>query len=254
MSTVFWVLSKLALLLGLLWGLLMVFVTFGIDLLLDGKIATDDLGSGLFWSGFSAFLIGMLINPFPWRMRHVARNPNAELVITPPLSTICGMAVGLVLMTSSCAYVLASGSADDTARDLAIVGLVVFGVTLLGLPVFGRMATLKLSSQGLEYNQFGCGLIAWPDIEAVEADYMSRSFFVTLQLRDEEKYIQRGLKGIGLRRRWVRWFLRSPLSIPTIMFNVSPAWLRNAIQIRLDHFGGAAMRNLPIVQRQGTSA
>jgi hypothetical protein len=248
MSAFFWVLTKFALVIALLWGLLMVFSAFGIDLLLRGAVSGDNLGMGLFWSGLVACAIGLLVNPIPWQKRHEARDPTAELVIKPPIFTICGMIAGLVLMVISCAYVLATGPVDG----LAIAGLVVFGIALIVFPIFGRMSTLKLSPQGLDYSGYACGSIAWPDIESVEADYVSRTFIVTLRLRDEEKYIQRGLRGIGLRRRWVRRLLWSPFSIPTIMFNVSPRWLRRAIQVRLNHFGGTAVRIASTVQRQGT--
>jgi hypothetical protein len=249
MSAFFWLLTKFALAMAMLWGLFMVFSAFGIDLLLRGEVRGDDLGMGLFWSGVLACTIGLLVNPFPWRKRREARDPTAQLLIKPPVLTIYGMIAGLVSMAASCAYVLATGPFDG----LAVAGLVVFGTALMGLPVFLRTTTIRLSPQGFNYSGFACGSIPWPDIESVEADCVFRTFIVTLRLRDEEKYTERELKGIGPRRRWVRQFLGSPFSIPTIMFNVSPDWLRRAIQVRLDHFGVSTPSH-PTIQRQGAPA
>lgn len=249
MSAFFWLFTKFALAMATLWSLFMVFSAFGIDLLLRGEVSGDDLGMGLFWSGVLACTIGLLVNPFPWRKRREARDATAQLLIKPPVLTIYGMIAGLVSMVASCAYVLATGPVDG----LAVAGLVVFGISLVGLPVFRRTTTIRLSPQGLDYGGFACGSIPWPDIESVEANYASSAFIVTLRLRDEGKYAERGLRGIGPRWRWVHRFLGSPFSIPTIMFNVSPEWLRRAIQVRLDHFG-ASTPSHPTVQRQGAPA
>jgi hypothetical protein len=244
-----WLLTKFALAMAMLWGLLMVFSAFGIDLLLRGEASGDDLAMGLFWSGVLACTIGLLVNPFPWRKRREARDPTAQLLIKPPVLTIYGMIAGLASMVASCAYVLAIGPVDG----LAVAGLVVFGTALIGLPVFLRTTTIRLSPQGLDYSGFPCGSIPWSDIESVEADYLSRTFIVTLRLRDEGKYAERMLRGFSPRQRWVRRFLGSPFSIPTIMFNVSPDWLRRAIEVRLDHFGVNTPSH-PTVQRQGAPA
>jgi hypothetical protein len=237
MSTIFWILTKVAILIALLWASLMVFATFGIDLVLRGSIGTEDLGTGLFFTGVLAIALGLLINPNPLRARRAARDPNAELAITTPLSLICGMVLGSVLVASSCTYVLVSGTGNGMERGMAIAGLLVCVSVLVGVPFHRRTNLLKLSPRGLNYSGFGCGPIAWRDITVAEVEYVWRSWVVTLHVRNEENYIQAGLKGIGVRRRWLRRVLWSPLSIPSLMFNVSPEWLRRVIQVRIDHFG-----------------
>lgn len=254
MSTVFWVLSKIAFLIALLWGLLMMFATFGIDLVLHGSIETEDLGTGLFFGGVVAFAIGFLVNPFPWRARRAARDPNAELAMATPLTMLVGMIVALLLVASACAYVLASGPGSSAERGMAIGGLILCLLGLIGAPRIRRRHSLRLSSHGLDYSGFGCGPIAWRDIALAEVDYRWRSWVVTLEVSDEEKYFQRGLAGFGRRSRWVRHLLWSPFSIPVLVFNVSPEWLRRAVQIRVDHFSNSGTASSPIAQRQGMTA
>lgn len=251
MSTIFWIFTKVAILIVLLWALLMVFAAFGVDLLLRGSVGAENLAMGLFFGGVVAFAIGFLVNPFPWCARRTIRDPNAELTVTAPLSLIVGLGVALLLVASSCVYVLLSGSTDNLERGMAIGGLILCLFAIPGAALVRRRNWLKLSPHGLDYSGFGCGPIAWRDIALVEVDYRWRSWVVILDVRDEEKYFQRGLKGFS-RRRWLRHFIWSPFSIPTLVFNVSPQWLRRAVQTRLDYFSGAGTANMPTVQRQGT--
>ncbi|HEX6119884.1 MAG TPA: hypothetical protein VFZ03_10590 [Dongiaceae bacterium] len=216
-----------------------------------GELDTENLGMTLFFGGFIPTSLVMLVNPTAWRLRHAVRNPNVPVKITRSWVVTVGILIGALLMTSASVYALVSSPADDPSRGLAIFGLVVCPVAGLGAVLMQVIVALTLSPEGLDFSAFKCGPIAWSDISAVYVQRMFRTYVVAVEVRDEEKYIARGFRRPGLRWRWTRFFSPSLFSLPSAMFDVSPEWLRRAIQIRLDHFAAAGQSRPPMVQRQG---
>lgn len=251
MSTIYWLLSRPVWLVLLLIGLLFVLLTIGIDVM-RGELDTEHLGMTLFFSGLIPISLVMLVSPTAWRLRNAVRDPTASLKITRAWVVSIGLLMGTLLMTSASIYALAAGSADDPGRGLAIVGLVVCPLAALGVLLMHSIVWLTLSPEGLDFSAFRCGPIAWSDIGAVYVQRMFRTYVVALEVRDEEKYIARGFRRPGLRWRWTRFFSPSLFSLPTAMFDVSPEWLRRAIQVRLDHFGVTGQSRHETVQRQGS--
>jgi hypothetical protein len=250
MSTIAWLFTKIVWLFLLLVGLFVVFMKVAVDLL-NGEIRTEHLGMTLFFGGFIPLSIAMLINPTSWRLRHNVGDPQAALTITRSWYVSVLLLMGALLMASACAYALASGSPDDGTHGLAAAGLLIFVGMALSVILLHSTMSLKLSPEGLDFSGFKCGPIAWRDISAVAIERVFRTYVVAIQVRDEEKYVQRGFRRLGLRWSWTRIFASAPFSLPSGMFDVSPEWLRRAIQIRLDYFGVAD--RLPTVQRQGTT-
>lgn len=247
MSVTAWILSRAVWMFLLLLGLFVVLMKVAVDVM-HGEVHTDHLGMTLFFGGFIPLSLAMLISPTSWRLRNVVSDPNAQLRVTRSWYVSAGQLLGAVMMGSACAYALA----NDSSNGLASAGLLIFAGFALGIVVAHSTMVLTLSPDGLDFIGFRCGPIAWTDITAVEVRRVFRTYVVNLQLRDEEKYVQRGFKRLGHRWLWTRVFNPSPFSVPSAMFDVSPEWLRRAIQIRLDHFGVASRP--PTVQRQGTAA
>jgi hypothetical protein len=251
MSVIAWILSRIVWLFLLLLGLFVVLMKIAVDVM-HGEVGTDHLGMALFFGGLIPLSLAMLISPTSWRLRHVVGDPKARLLITRSWYVSAGQLLGALLMGSACAYALAVADADDSSNGLASAGLLIFVGFIVGIVLAHSTMVLTLAPEGLDFRGFRCGPIAWTDISAVEVRRVFRTYVVNLQLRDEQKYVQRGFKRLGHRWLWTRVFNPSPFSLPGAMFDVSPDWLRRAIQVRLDHFGVASRP--PIVQRQGTAA
>ncbi len=251
MSVIAWILSRIVWLFLLLLGLFFVLLKIGADVM-RGEVDLDHLGMTLFFGGFIPLSVAMLISPTSWRLRDAVRDPKAHLRITRSWYVSTGQLLGALLMGSACAYALAFGEAEDSSNELASAGLLIFGGFALGIVFAHSTMVLTLAPNGLDFSGFRCGPIAWTDISAVEVRRVFRTYVVNLQVRDEEKYVQRGFKRLGHRWLWTRVFNPSPFSLPSAMFDVSPEWLRRAIQIRLDHFG--VVSRPATVQCQGTAA
>jgi hypothetical protein len=251
MNAIAWILTRVVWIFLLLLGLFVVLMKIAVDVM-NGEVRTDHLGMALFFGGFIPLSLAMLVSPTSWRLRHVVGDPKARLHITRSWYVSAGQLLGALLMGSACAYALAVGDADDSSNGLASAGLLLFAGFAVGIIFAHSTMILTLAPEGLDFRGFRCGPIAWTDIAAVEVRRVFRTYVVNLQLRDEEKYVQRGFKRLGHRWLWTRVFNPSPFSLPSAMFDVSPEWLRRAIQIRLDYFGVASRP--PTVQRQGTAA
>lgn len=251
MSAIAWILSRIVWVFLLLLGLVVVLMKVAVDLM-NGEARVDHLGMTLFFGGFVPLSLAMLISPTSWRLRHVVSDPRVRLRITRSWYVSAGQLLGALLMGSACAYALTIGDGDGSSNGLASAGLLTSVGFAVGIVFAHSTMILTLSPEGLDFHGFRCGPIAWTDISAVEVRRVFRTYVVNLQLRDEEKYVLRGFKRLGHRWLWTRVFNPSPFSLPIAMFDVSPEWLRRAIQIRIDHFGVASRP--PTVQRQGTAA
>jgi hypothetical protein len=249
MSVIEWILSRVVWVFLLLLGLFVVLMKVAVDLM-NGEVRLDHLGMTLFFGGFIPLSLAMLISPTSWRLRHLVSDPKARLLITRSWYVSAGQLLGALLMGSACAYAIVVGDPDDSSNGLAIAGLLIFAGFALIIILAHSTMVLTLAPEGIDFRGFRCGPIAWTDIGAVEVRRAFRTYVVNLQLRDEEKYVQRGFKRLGHRWAWTRVFNSSPFSLPSAMFDVSPEWLRRAIQVRLDHFGVASRH--PTVQRQGS--
>jgi hypothetical protein len=248
MSAVAWIVSRIGWLFLLLLGLFVVLMQVAVDVM-HGGVRTDHLGMTLFFGGFIPLSLAMLVSPTSWRLRHVVGDPQARLLVTRSWYVSAGQLMGARLMGSACAYAI---YADDSSDGFASAGLLLCVGFAVGIVFAHSTMILTLAPEGLDFRGFRCGPIAWADIGAVQVRRVFRTYVVNLQVRDEEKYLRRGFKRLGHRWLWTRVFNPSPFSLPTAMFDVSPEWLRRAIQIRLDHFGAASRP--PTVQRQGTAA
>lgn len=254
-GTFVWVVHALGWLFTKLMWLVLLLVGLFFVLLMAARTAMDPEGVSAYWNVglfFGAFIpisVPALVNPTAIKHRHASDHPQLAIKILRSWWTTGARLVGFLMMALACGWALASGIDDTFESGLAVAGVVLFAGLALSLIRLQVTVSLGLSPEGLDYSLFRMGPIPWQDIAAVEVERVLRTDAVVLYLRDEEKYYQRGFKCLA---RWAQLFSSTPFMIPDAMFDVSPEWLRRAIQIRLDHFGAASRP--PTAQREGTAA
>jgi hypothetical protein len=248
MNTLAWLFSKLVWLALLLVGMFFVLLMTA-RMLMAGEPRIEYWGVGLFFAAFIPISIPELVNPTALKHRHTFNQPHVPITIRRSWWATGARAAGLLMMALVCGSAIASGIEDGFRLGLAVAGVVVFALAALSLIRLQLIVSLALSPEGLDYSSFRSGPIPWQDIESVDVVRVLRSDVVALRLRDEEDYYQRGTKRLA---RWARFVAATPFMLPDAMFDVSPEWLRHAIQIRLDYSRTASKPLLHAVERQGT--
>ena len=243
-----WLFTKLMWLALLLVGLFFVLL-MAVRTVLDPESASAYWNVGLFFGAFIPIAIPGLVNPTAMRHRRASGQPQLSITIRRSWWATGARLVGLLMMVLALGKALASGIDDDFESGLAVAGVVLFASLALSLIRLQLTVSLALTSEGLDYSLFRVGPISWQDIGSVDVERVLRSDVVILHLRDEEKYYRRGFKRLA---RWARLFASTPFVMPDAMFDVSPDWLRHAIQIRLDHFGIPGQSRPLTVERQGS--
>jgi hypothetical protein len=252
-GTVVWATHALAWLCTKLMWLALLLVGLFFVLLMAARIAMNpDSASaywnvGLFFGAFIPIAIPGLANPTAMKHRHASGQPHLPITIRRSWWATGARLLGLLMMASALGRALASGIDDGFESGLAVAGVVLFAGLALSLIRLQLTVSLALTSEGLDYSLFRIGPISWQDIGSVDVERVLRSDIVVLHLRDEEKYYRRGLKRLT---GWARFFASTPFMLPDAMFDVSPEWLRHAIEVRLAHFRTADKPQA--VERQGS--
>jgi hypothetical protein len=252
-GTVVWAMHALAwLFTKLMWFALLLVGLFFV-LLMAARIAVDPESAspywnvGLFFGALIPIAIPGLINPTAMKHRHASAQPQPSITIRRSWWATGARVVGLLMMVLALGRALASGIDDSFESGLAVAGIVLLTGLVLSLIRLQLTVSLALSPEGLNYSLFRVGAIPWQDIDSVNVVRVLRSDAIVLRLRDEEKYYHRGFKRLA---RWARLFASRPFMLPDAMFDVSPEWLRHAIEIRLAYFRTADTPQA--VERQGS--
>jgi hypothetical protein len=178
------------------------------------------------------------------RYAAAAQDPNATLILQQTTVSRIGNVVMFMSLAAACGFGLIDGVDDPVNRLLTWVGFALFLVMPITASVRGPGSPrMTLGPAGLDYSLFKIGPIAWNDIARVELRRVLRSQTIALYLSDEDKYFRRGFKRPGKFFGWTKHMVPSEFLIPAAMFDVSPEWLLQAIQVRLDHFGMADRRS-----------
>jgi len=240
MNTINWLFAKIV------WLFVLAIGTLGALALLGAAAALhsmDSLPMGLAFLGGVLLSVVQLLDWSAHRHAKAAADPAASFVLSYSTISLALMSCAFLAFAIACGLPLAAGLESSSARGWAWIGLTVFAATAVGAPIQRLLFSLTISPSGLDYSAFKTGPIPWQDIDSVSVSRRFRTEAVILQLRDEDKYRQRGS---SVSKRWLGW------PIPETSFDVSAEWLAKAIQLRLDCFGTASKPFSPTVQRQGT--
>lgn len=251
MTLAWWIVSRMVWICILMLGVIVVWLFVGIDFVIHGTVRSYGLAMALFFGGLIAVSLSKLVNLSAWKYRGAHRDPLAQLALGRTWMTTISSTLGLLMMAAACGHALHSGLPDDTQRGLASLGLLTCLAAAFGSALRHRATSLILSTDGLDYNAFGTGLIPWRDIRAVEIGRFLRTRVVALHLRNEAEYLRRGFKSVRILAHWMRRFVPSPFFVLPEAFEVSPTWLKTAIAGRLSRFGVPESPPDPTVQRQG---
>lgn len=235
------VLSRLILVFFVIVGVL--FVWHGIrDASRGESLDLDELQVALFYGAIAPFALGKILPLNDWIARQQQRNPGAMLVLRRTTFTTCCYLAALLMWAVACAMEFLPNQTNRMPATIGLIGIAIaaFAVLRTGITTF-----LSLSPSGLEYSRFKLEPIPWRDI--VSSRVAGTSHMIALTLVDEERYVRNGFRAVP---HWRSVFVPSRFMVSPDSFDVSPEWLRQAIQIRLDAFGRP---NSPTtVQRQGT--
>jgi hypothetical protein len=248
MSGVFWVISKIFWTLLLLLGLFLAWSYFGNDLLMARPLEPGMLSVGLIYGALAPLSLGKLISLTERQHKDSYRDPRVPLTIRRTRFTFICFIFALLMVAAACISRLVVSESGEAAQIASMLGLIVVALAVFGASRYQATNVLVLDPEGLQYGRFKNEAIAWRDIIGARIARAGKARVIALDLVDEEKYVQKGFRVVP---RWLSFLVPSRLMISPDSFDVSPEWLRTAIQVRLEAFGFPRSQSAT-VQRQGT--
>lgn len=234
------ILSRLIWVFLLAVGLLVIWDAIGDAL--RGERNLDAAQVALFYGAITPLSLGKILPLNDWIAKRDQQNVDAVLVLRRTHFTTGCYLAALTMWAAACGMEFLPSQAN---RVPAVVGLVAIAIAIYGVVRSGMSTVLLLGPSGLEYSRFKREPIPWRDI--VSARVAGTKHMIALTLVDEERYVRNGFRAVPY---WLSVFAPSRFMVSPDGFDVSPEWLRRAIQTRLDAFGRPTSPTT--VQRQGT--